>query len=419
MRIVCIILSWIVCVASALAQGWVPTLSSHAYGPTRIVAVDKASQTLIMLERKSPLHEIRRFPCTTGQSEGDKRTEGDLRTPEGVYFVGQRINRKLDWDLYGDMAYALNYPNPVDRINGKTGSGIWIHGRGKEFLPRDTLGCVALRVPDMHDVAQEIASGTPVVIADDVAWTPEPGENDAVAKSLADELRQWARDWEGQGEPFFSHYDPAMMTQSEGQDFSNFVAHKRAVFASKHWIEVMIDNIHAIPGPDYWVTWFDQYYRTSGLVSNTGKRFYWKRDTEGRWRIVGREYVAATENLTEKYLAAKTIEVRALLDSWQTAWLGMDIDAYRSLYADRAVQGTRRGATAIADYKKTLWAKTSPVKVLVDDLSVTQHPEGLQVAFKQVFEDADGYSDVGLKTMVLTPDGGTWKIDSEQWRRGR
>jgi Uncharacterized protein conserved in bacteria len=407
------------CAASAWAQGWTPTLSSHAYGPTRIVAVDKASQTLIMLERKSPLHEIRRFPCTTGQSEGDKLVEGDLRTPEGVYFIGQRINRKLDWDLYGDIAYSLNYPNPVDRIKGKTGSGIWIHGRGKVFLPRDTLGCVALKVPDMKDMAQELAYGTPVVIADGLSWTQEPSENDAVATALAEELRMWARDWEGRGDSFFEHYDPALMSISEDQNFSAFVAHKRAVFASNPWIEVMVDNIRAIPGPDYWVTWFDQYYRTSGLISNTGKRFYWKQDDKGRWRIVGREYVAAGENLEGKYLAAKTAEVRALIEAWQAAWLDMDIDAYRSLYTDQAVQGNRRGATRIADYKKTLWAKTSPVKVTVDDLSVTQHPSGLEVAFLQTFEDADGYSDLGRKTMILTPEGDTWKIESEQWRRGR
>ena len=153
-----------------------PTLTSHAYGPSRMVAVDKTAQTLIMLERLSPLREIGRFPCTTGQADGDKLVEGDLRTPEGVYFVGHRIKRKLEWGLYGDIAYELNYPNPVDRIKGKTGGGIWIHGRGKEFVPRDTQGCVALKVPDMRDVAREIAYGTPVVIADGLSWTQEPGE---------------------------------------------------------------------------------------------------------------------------------------------------------------------------------------------------------------------------------------------------
>jgi len=419
MRFVAVVLTLLMLVSTALAEGWEPTLSSHTYGPERIIAVDKASQMLIMLERKSPLREVRRFPCTTGQSVGDKLVEGDLRTPEGVYFVGPRISRKLDWDLYGDLAYSLNYPNPIDRINGKTGGGIWIHGRGKTFVPRDTRGCVALKVPDMRDVADGIAYGTPVVIASDLEWTQEPGESEITAMALSKELDTWAANWQNRDEAFFNHYDPALMTVSEGRSFDGFVANKKNIFAAKPWIHVMVDNVHAVPGPDYWVTWFDQYYRTPGKVSTTGKRFYWKKDEAGQWRIVGREYVPASESLEPKYLAAKTEEVRQVIDVWRSSWLASDIEGYQSLYTPQAVQGTRRGATHIADYKKALWAKTPPVKVGVDGLKVTSHPKGLQVAFMQTFEDAGGYSDVGLKTMILTPDGGSWKIENEQWRRRR
>ncbi len=209
------------------------------------------------------------------------------------------------------------------------------------------------------------------------------------------------------------------MNLSEGRSFDSFIRHKKGIFAAKPWIHVMVDNIRAIPGPDYWVTWFDQYYRAPGIVSNTGKRFYWKQDPEGNWRIVGREYVPATEDLGSKYLAAKSAEVQTVIEAWKNAWLAMDIDAYGRLYSASAVQGNRRGASRIADYKKTLWAKTAPVKVTIDDLKVSSHPRGLQVAFLQTFEDAGGYSDTGLKTMILTPDGGSWKIESEQWRRGR
>ncbi len=419
MRVFVSVLIFLVSVTTASAGGWSLTLASHDYGPERIVAVDKASQTLIMLERKSPLHEVRRFPCTTGQSQGDKLVEGDLRTPEGVYFVGHKINRKLDWDLYGNLAFSLNYPNPVDRIRGKTGSGIWIHGRGKEFLPRDTRGCVALKVPDMRDMAREIAYGTPVVIASDLAWTQDSGSMDITVKELADRLHVWAHDWQAQSDAFFIHYDSALMTLSEGRDFNGFVAHKRNVFAAKPWIHVMVDNIRAVPGPDYWVTWFDQFYRTSGMVSTTGKRFYWRKNPEGEWKIVGREYAPASEDMTAKYMAAKSEEVRVFLDVWREAWLARDTATYGALYAPRAVQGTRKGASNIVDYKKTLWAKAAPAKVKVDDLKVTTHPKGLQIAFLQTFEDASGYEDVGRKIMVLTPDNDTWKIESEQWRRGR
>lgn len=419
MRLAVIVLTLFVSAGAALAEGWAPVLSSHAFGPSRIIAVDKASQELIMLERKSPLREVRRFPCTTGQAVGDKWVEGDLRTPEGVYFIGHKISRTLDWDLYGNIAYSLNYPNPIDRIKDKTGGGIWLHGRGKTFVPRDTRGCVALKVPDMENVATGAPYGTPVVIATDLEWTHEPGESDVTALTLANELQAWADDWEAMDDAFFEHFNADLMTKSEGRSFDGYIAHKRNIFASKPWIHVMLENVRAIPGPGYWVTWFDQFYRTPGHSSTTGKRFYWQQDDSGRWRIVGREYVPASERLDDKYLAVKREEAVKLVETWRTAWLDTDVDTYVDLYAAQAVQGSRKGNDAIGEYKKTLWDRKPPVKVEVDDLEVGLHPKGLQVAFTQVFEDASGYGDIGRKTMVLTPDGDKWRIDSEQWRRGR
>ena len=107
--------------------------------------------------------------------------------------MGPKINRPLDWDLYGNIAYSLNYPNPIDRINGKTGGGIWLHGRGKTFVPRDTRGCVALKVPDMRDVAGEALYGTPVVIASGVEWVQEPGDNEVEALEVAEALTHLGR----------------------------------------------------------------------------------------------------------------------------------------------------------------------------------------------------------------------------------
>ena len=178
-----------------------------------------------------------------------------------------------------------------------------------------------------------------------------------MAESLVGQLRQWARDWEGRGEAFFSHYDPVLMSLSERHAFSAFAAHKRSVFKTKPWIHVMVDNIRAVPGPDYWVTWFDQYYRTPGLATSTGKRFYWRQDETGRWRIIGREYTQPGEDLSAKYVAAKTGELRALVDAWRTAWLDMDLDAFKAFYAEQAVQDTRKGAMVICRAQKDVVGK--------------------------------------------------------------
>ena len=416
MRVAGAVLTILLCAVSAYADGWTPTLYSYPFGPTRLLAVDKDEQRLLFFQRMSPLKLAKQFPCTTGQADGDKSNVGDLRTPEGVYFLGGRIPHSLDFELYGDIAYSLNYPNPIDRINGKTGSGIWLHGRGKTLVPRDTRGCVALTVPDIQDLEAEVENGMPVVIAQDVAWSQEGGEEEKMAQLLVERLKTWARDWERRDPAFFNHYDAVRMTLSERRDFKGFIDHKKNVFDAKSWIHVMVDNIQVVRGPDYWVTWFDQYYRTPGMSSTTGKRFYWQQGPDGEWRIVGREYMAPSEDLEVKYLALKSREARKLLADWLAAWQRADLAAYGAFYSAEAVQGGRRGASDIVDYKKGLWESRPPVSVSADKVKIALHDQGLEVTFVQRYTDRSGFSDVGVKTMVLAPAGEGWTIVDEQWR---
>ena len=105
-----------------------------------VVAVDKSRQRFFLMEKG----KSRDYLCTTGQAQGDKQVRGDLKTPEGVYFVVRKRTEQLDFEEYGGEAYILDYPNPVDRLRGKTGSGIWVHSRGRAITPFESRGCVVL-----------------------------------------------------------------------------------------------------------------------------------------------------------------------------------------------------------------------------------------------------------------------------------
>ena len=68
--------------------------------------------------------KARDYLCTTGQAQGDKQVRGDLKTPEGVYFVVRKRTERLDFEEYGGEAYILDYPNPpVGWLRGKTAIG--------------------------------------------------------------------------------------------------------------------------------------------------------------------------------------------------------------------------------------------------------------------------------------------------------
>lgn len=404
--------------SQATGPTWRLALPDNDHAPSRFLAVDKASQTFYVLERRSPLRKIHELPCATGQVAGDKYREGDLRTPEGVYFIERTLRGGLDYQLYGDIAYTLNFPNPVDRIKGKTGYGIWIHGRGTRVEPMETRGCVALNNPDLHELGAILGRGTPVVIAQNINWPLDGQTHSGEANALMALVREWAKAWQQRSETFFSFYDPARFSRSGGEPFERFKANKERLFNRLSWIQVFIDDVTAIPGPDYWITTFEQVYRAPGITSAVRKRLYWQKDAKGVWRIVGREYDQPAPDLKERYLAHVSAQVSEAVSVWRAAWEHADLEGYGSLYLPRADQQGRGGRAAIVEHKRGLWTDNPPRRVELGKLDMRLHPRGIEVTFSQTYESANGYSDSGTKTLILEPRGDRWLIAAEHWRKG-
>lgn len=406
--------------ASGQATGptWKLNLPENDYTPSRFLAVDKASQTFYVLERRSPLRKLHELPCATGQVAGDKLREGDLRTPEGVYFIERKLSGGLDYQLYGDIAYTLNFPNPVDRIKGKTGYGIWIHGRGTRIVPMETRGCVALNTSDLHELGTTLARGTPVVIAHNISWPPSEQAHSADASALTAMVREWAKTWQNRSDTFFSFYDPEKYSRSGSEPFQRFRTNKERLFARLPWIQVVIQDITAIPGPDYWVTSFEQVYRAPGTTSTVRKRLYWQKDSKGVWRIVGQEYGEPSPDLKARYLAMASEQVAEVVSLWQAAWERADLEGYAAFYLPGADQQGRKGLAAIVEHKRALWADNPPRRVELSGRTISLHPNGIKVAFTQTYESANGFTDTGTKALILEPRGDRWLISAEHWRRG-
>lgn len=104
---------------------------------------------------------------------GDKRSEGDYATPEGIYKVTKRLQGRST-KYY--KALLIDYPNKNDRNHfeqlkkaGKISRGtkigglIEIHGDGGRGA-NWTNGCVALENKDMDKLYRHIENGTPVII---------------------------------------------------------------------------------------------------------------------------------------------------------------------------------------------------------------------------------------------------------------
>ncbi|UZP67177.1 L,D-transpeptidase [Desulfovibrio mangrovi] len=403
--------------SAGLTKGWQARFEEHPGIPPSLVAVDKGQQQLYLMEHKSPLAVAAQYVCTTGQIEGDKQDEGDKKTPEGVYFVQRHIPNGLDFGLYGGMAYTLNYPNPMDLLRKKSGHGIWVHGRGHNIVPRETQGCVAMNNADLLKLGPNLKPGTPVVLAHTIAdKAPQTTEEKKIASAVLNMTREWATAWGNRDSVMFEYYDGDAYTKSQSGDFADFVATKERLFKNLPWILNWIDDIYVLQGPDYWVSWFKQYYRAPNLTVQGYRRLYWHKDTEGNLLIAGMEWERADLDLEPDFLKAQKQSIDQFIEGWRTAWESANLKKYAESYTESASQGTRKGIAAIRDHKKIVWVSAKPQKVRLSNPKYSVSSNGLTVEMIQQYSSSDGFSDKGIKILVLRPDGISWRIESEDWR---
>ena len=161
-----------------------------------LVLVDQTSLKMRIFQSGSLIAE---YDISLGQGRGQKRAEGDNKTPVGMYFAVQKHNGTFDGpygDYYGGHWIRINYPNKYDAERGlaeslitqrdaatissnwekriptlektKLGGGIGFHGWIKEWDnngPRHlSWGCVVVHISDIDRVYELIKEGSMVVI---------------------------------------------------------------------------------------------------------------------------------------------------------------------------------------------------------------------------------------------------------------
>lgn len=406
--------------ASGYARAWEPVLYSDPNGPPKLLAVNKDVQQLLLFSNNSPLQKTATMPCSTGQVRGSKLREGDLKTPEGIYFIENFLDQGLDFERYGNLAYTLNFPNPMDRLAGKTGHGIWIHGRGHRIASFETKGCIALNLEDIREVGDEVRLGrTPVVIGRDIQWESSPSEDRSkISARLIRRTREWAEAWAAKKSVFFDMYSAEDFSSSQGRDFAAFRNRKEALFRQYSWIDVWLHEPRVIRGPGYWVSYFGQVFNAPGFYSAGIKRLYWKEDDQGRFRIAGSEWRGLErQKLKDLYLAKRNEELTAFIRKWKEAWEEADLESYRRFYLRDVVQDGRNGLEAVSRHKSELWESgREPEEIQMTELKLSMCPDGFCASFIQDYRDKEGYADKGIKTLVIVPGSSGWRIAREEWR---
>jgi murein L,D-transpeptidase YafK len=284
------------------------------------ILANKATKTVFLLSKGGQGNGWKieeKFSTVMGSNEGQKQAAGDRRTPEGIYFIVGRKDKVELNPLYGPLAYVLNYPNEEDRVAGRTGQGIWIHGMPEDSSRIVTRGCIVMQNTLLVALERylKLGVGTPVLIVDkpDLASPEKYPDYNAIEqkrKAILSEYAQreqnfkeillgWKNAWASRDINAYSLFYDAQRFFSAGMSWDAWRDRKKSIFQSLDSIEISVDNIRLVDCSESTaVVVFRQMYAASQQAARqparqNAKRLCFYRDGS-RW-LIYREETFSTE----------------------------------------------------------------------------------------------------------------------------
>ncbi|MGQ9511726.1 L,D-transpeptidase family protein [Thermodesulfitimonas sp.] len=156
-----------------------------------LLVVDKSAHTLTLFENGVP---VKTYHVATGDGgPEDKEVAGNHRTPEGTFYICEKIVIDPPDEYLGSRWLRLSYPGVEDAARGlqqdlidqntyeaivaacsagqvspqetALGGGVGIHGGSRpEWGDCWTWGCIGLTNADVEDFYDRVAVGTPVIV---------------------------------------------------------------------------------------------------------------------------------------------------------------------------------------------------------------------------------------------------------------
>ena len=379
------------------------------------ILVDKSKQKVFVYRRDKPHFPIREYRCSTGENDGQKRRKNDRKTPEGIYFFTKSfIERELS-PIYGKRAFPIDYPNLVDKKEGRNGYGIWFHGTNKALKPNDSNGCIVLDNPHIDDLASFIElNATPVVISAGIEMVDSTKQK-KTRQDLEKIIESWRRAWETKRiDQYISHYHEAFTSGRKNRQ--QWKEYKTRLANRYRKIRVDVDNLQLLQNDGVILARFTQTYRTAGVYSFGEKRLYLKQNSK-RWKIIGEDFRVLEEKQPAYRQPRPTgkEEIENFLHVWADAWENKSIRTYMSCYA-RTFQSRGMNLGSWTKHRQKLNRKYRSIKIEISDVQLERvSTHSADVTFKQDYR-ADDYHDFGIKKIHLIKQGKEWKIRKEEWR---
>lgn len=266
-------------------------ISHHENVNSTVLVVDKTERQLYIYQEKNGKISLdQKFTVDIGKGMGKKEKRGDLKTPEGIYFlVNTKTQPEIPFGTYGKLAFISDFPNPFDKLDQKTGDGIWLHGVPDNVsLERGSRGCVVVRNSTLDYLKTLVTTGTTaLIIKDRVEWIEEIDPERT--KPILSLLTNWVLSWKEKSDKYFDFYS-SQFKSTQFLNLAKFSDHKKNVFKANKDIQIKFDPLLVIQDRDQIVVTGIQIYNGDTLSDRGIKTIYLKIEAENS-KIIAEEWL--------------------------------------------------------------------------------------------------------------------------------
>lgn len=260
-----------------------------------IIVVDKSKFQLHIAEYKKGLNILKTYAVTLGKNLGDKMLEGDQKTPEGIYRFTTRYTPPTLKKKFGAMAFYVDYPNSLDKRDGKTGFDIMLHSTddpSRLARQQDSDGCMVVDDVRIREIANYIHTPLTTLLVYD-QLKPEYLQSETTG-DLKTAFDKWIAAWSAKDiDGYIGAYAKDFKYESMSRD--QYRAYKESLNKKYETIDVKATEPRFFRHPKYDMVAFTQEYSSTfkggrkAFVARGQKRIYFVRE-DGVLKIFSEEF---------------------------------------------------------------------------------------------------------------------------------
>ncbi len=370
-------------------------------GKDTVAIINKNEASLSFAEISSDtIVQLVSFELIPPEVTDNKNRARDEALPEGIYFVKEKITID-DYDRPEiPVALVLNYPNPADQYNNRTGSNVWIQQKTAESTQNES--CFYLQTALISELLPFLKiNKTPLLIFNgDI----KDNSNLQSARYWNNLINNWKQTFASK--MLVDHFK-MYIVDSDNLNFDYAEKINETITSNPEDYEFEISNRIILQTPNESIASFH--------LSFIAEDYQIERQFSLSFLPVENEWKIFSENAQYKppIKLSEEQQIRELVYDWKKYWENQNFPDYIALYAEN-FSDDRRSYRQYYNYKQETFRSIPEIKVAIDNLTIEPINGNWKATFRQDYW-TPSYQDTGMKTLIFSSFNSRFKIIYENW----